>query len=166
MRFTLSIVSLLFASSVVALTMPAFPRVQKTVKDLEYLSIAIENYRQVSGSYPSQIVGLQALVEAKAIERLPKDPWGREYQYSITDGMFNIRTLGRDGKSGGVGADYDFSTATRKENEKHLNDVRRHHNWATFSVVYLPIVVLFLVLLLSSFVFYRCVLWFKGRYVK
>ena len=38
-----------------------------------------------------------------------KDPWGRPYLYSLTDGKVVIMSLGRDGKAEGEGEDKDIS---------------------------------------------------------
>ena len=38
-------------------------------------------------------------------DSIPKDPWGREYTYKITDeeiGEFEVRCLGKDGRPGGM----------------------------------------------------------------
>ena len=44
------------------------------------------------------------------IDRLPKDPWGNEYQYLNpgNNGEIDIYTLGRDGRPGGEGLDADI----------------------------------------------------------
>jgi general secretion pathway protein G len=45
---------------------------------------------------------------------IPKDPWGRDYEYQLLDdnapAPYMIRTLGKDGKEGGDGEDKDISS--------------------------------------------------------
>lgn len=38
----------------------------------------------------------------------PKDEWNREYIYEVDGDGYVIKTLGRDGKPGGVGPDRDY----------------------------------------------------------
>ena len=77
---------------------------------------ALDLYRLDVGHYPSNEQGLQALVAAPSgvsgwngpyLRRntLPNDPWGRPYRYTYPGehGIFDIYTLGADGRSGGEG---------------------------------------------------------------
>jgi general secretion pathway protein G len=43
------------------------------------------------------------------LEKIPTDPWGREWHYSRTDPHnFVLKSLGADGKEGGSGANADI----------------------------------------------------------
>ena len=44
------------------------------------------------------------------VERLPKDPWGNDYQYQYPgqNMEFDIWSFGSDGQSGGEGLDKDI----------------------------------------------------------
>ena len=65
------------------------------------------------GRYPTTSEGLPALIDNPGIENwagpyldkrtLPKDPWGREYQYRAPGqyGDFDLYSLGADGVEGG-----------------------------------------------------------------
>jgi len=48
------------------------------------------------------------------IDRVPKDPWGQDYQYLSpgVHGAFDILSFGADGVAGGSGADADLGTWT------------------------------------------------------
>jgi general secretion pathway protein G len=65
-------------------------------------------YRKDTGRFPSTADGLGALVP-KYMSTLPDDGWGRPYRYESDGGSVRIWTLGRDGVSGGSGADEDLS---------------------------------------------------------
>jgi general secretion pathway protein G len=64
-----------------------------------------------NGSYPGSGVGLKALVEAppeaprwngpylKKTKNL-LDPWGRPFQYHVSNGEYEVYSLGPDGKTG------------------------------------------------------------------
>lgn len=113
-------------ATVVALNvLPAQGRAQreKARADVSTLEQAVENYHLDNNGFPSQSDGLQALLRAPAglkrpenyrtggyIRRLPKDPWGNDYQYVQPGqhGLYDILSLGADGAAGGEGADADI----------------------------------------------------------
>lgn len=72
------------------------------------------------GRYPNTDEGLKALTEAPAglarwrgpyleDDKLPLDPWGREFRYELTNGSLKPRifTLGADDAPGGEGENAD-----------------------------------------------------------
>lgn len=91
-------------------------------QDLRGIENALKFYRLDNFSYPTTEQGLQALVtrpndpnirnwkQGGYLDRLPKDPWGNEYQYLSpgNNGEVDIYTLGRDGRPGGEGEDADI----------------------------------------------------------
>ncbi len=98
--------------------------IAKVKTDIRAIESSLNLYRLDNFSYPSTDQGLQALVsepggspearnwqEGGYIPRLPKDPWGREYQYLSPgeQGEMDIFTYGKDGASGGSGEDADLS---------------------------------------------------------
>ena len=98
----------------------------KTVKakqDIRSLETALDLYRMDNFYYPSTEQGLDALIrppqsEPQArnwqdggyLKRLPKDPWGRDYQYLSpgVNGEVDIFSMGRDGRPDGEGPDADI----------------------------------------------------------
>lgn len=90
---------------------------QKAVTDIVALENALDMYKLDNSVYPTTDQGLEALVtkptnpeprnyrEGGYIKRLPKDPWGNDYQYlSPGDkGTIDVFTLGADGQEGGEG---------------------------------------------------------------
>ena len=90
------------------------------------LADAVEMFRADNGFYPSNDVGLRALVErphdAKVWpadgylkgKTVPDDPWGAEYLYVCpgSDGPFDIICYGVDKREGGAGVDADVSNHT------------------------------------------------------
>ncbi|MGY3560509.1 general secretion pathway protein G [Bradyrhizobium sp. USDA 4463] len=87
-------------------------KVQSAQLQIENINTALEMYYVENGSYPSPSAGLRALVEATP--EAPRwngpylknaktllDPWGRPYQYSVTEqGEYNVYSLGPTGKGG------------------------------------------------------------------
>jgi len=104
---------------------PDQARVARAQADISALAGALKLYKLDNFRYPTTEQGLAALVDAPSsepvpqnyaqggyIDRLPKDPWGNEYQY-LSPGVhdeFDIFTLGADGVSGGTGLDADIGS--------------------------------------------------------
>lgn len=94
-------------------------RVQSDIRQIEN---ALKYYRLDNFEYPSSQQGLEALVDKPAdpnirnwnpggyLDRMPKDPWGNNYQYLNpgNHGEIDVYTLGRDGRPGGEGLDADI----------------------------------------------------------
>lgn len=91
-------------------------RVEKAKADISTIEQALEQFRLDNLTYPSASDGLQALISAPAglaqpqryrrggyIKKLPEDPWGRAYVYTVPGrrGAFDISSLGADGQPGG-----------------------------------------------------------------
>lgn len=102
---------------------PDTARITKAKQDIRALESALNLYRLDNYQYPSTDQGLQALVERPSgspearnwkpggyLDRLPKDPWGNDYQYLNpgTHGEIDIFSLGADGRPGGEGAAADI----------------------------------------------------------
>lgn len=106
---------------------PDQARAARVQSDLATLQNAVKLYRLDNLRYPTTEQGLQALISAPVsepvpknwaqggyIDRLPKDPWGVEYQY-LSPGVyedFDIFTFGADGVPGGTGANADIGSWT------------------------------------------------------
>ncbi|GMG88240.1 type II secretion system major pseudopilin GspG [Biformimicrobium ophioploci] len=101
-------------------------RVKAAMADLSAIDTALKMYKMDNFVYPSSDQGLQALVsrpsgfpEAKNwspdgyLGKMPKDPWGNEYQYISpgSNGAYDLFSLGADGKPGGEGEAKDISVA-------------------------------------------------------
>ncbi len=98
-------------------------RVTKAKQDIRTIESALKLYKLDNFQYPTQEQGLQALVEKPTtppeprnwkaggyLDRLPKDPWGNDYQYLNPgeNGEIDIYSLGADGQPGGEGLNADI----------------------------------------------------------
>jgi general secretion pathway protein G len=96
---------------------------EKARADVSVLEQALESYRLDTFNFPRTEDGLQALVTPPAslaqpdrfreggyIRRLPKDPWGNDYQYRSPGqhGAIDVFSFGADGREGGEGKDADI----------------------------------------------------------
>ena len=93
----------------------------KTAKaQIASLEKALDMYRLDNGHYPSQELGLNALVTKPSNEKnwngpylskaIPVDPWGNAYIYKVPGEQsdFDLISNGKDGKPGGTGEDADL----------------------------------------------------------
>ena len=102
---------------------PDEARTARVKSDIRTLEAALNLYRLDNFVYPTTNQGLQALVEAPQsgaelpnyrsggyIDRLPRDPWGHDYQYLSPGvrGEIDIFSLGADGGRGGSGINADI----------------------------------------------------------
>ena len=104
---------------------PDEARVIAAKSDIAAIMQALKFYRLDNQRYPTTEQGLNALVEKPTVaplppnwknngylERLPKDPWGHNYQYLNPGlrGEVDVFSLGRDGQPGGAGVDSDIGS--------------------------------------------------------
>ena len=88
---------------------------------IRMLKSALQAYRLDNGSYPSDEMGLRALVEKPSQDKkwngpyleemLPADPWGKEFIYKFGAANFQgfaLFSLGADGAEGGEGVNEDI----------------------------------------------------------
>jgi general secretion pathway protein G len=97
-------------------------RVAKAKQDIQALETGLTMYKLDNFNYPTGEEGLKALVEKPNdpnvknwraggyLKRLPKDPWGNDYQYQYpgTHGEVDISSFGADGQAGGEGVNADI----------------------------------------------------------
>ncbi len=101
---------------------PDVARVTKAKQDIRALESSLNLYKLDNYNYPSTDQGLEALVNKPAgspearnwkaggyLDRLPKDPWGNDYQYLSpgVHGSIDIYSLGADARQGGEGVAAD-----------------------------------------------------------
>ncbi|MBN8482549.1 MAG: type II secretion system major pseudopilin GspG [Xanthomonadales bacterium] len=101
---------------------PAEARVTRVKQDLQGIVTALNLYKLDNFRYPGNEQGLQALVAKPSgqpeapnwkgpyLDRLPKDPWNRAYQYQQPGqrGEIDVFSYGADGRPGGEGEDADI----------------------------------------------------------
>ena len=98
-------------------------RVQKVHADFKAIETSLKIYRLDNYVYPTTEQGLEALVEASALDPVPRnfkkggylpemplDPWGRPYLYLSPgeNGEVDMYSLGADGLSGGEDQNADI----------------------------------------------------------
>ncbi len=109
---------------------PDEARVVKARQDIRVMESALQLYRLDNFQYPTSDQGLEALVSKPGsppepknwksggyLERLPKDPWGNDYQFLSpgVHGPIDIFTYGADGSPGGDGVEADIGNWTLEQ---------------------------------------------------
>lgn len=102
---------------------PDEARIVAARQDIASLVQALKLYKLDNLAYPATEQGLQALVTKPAtsppppnwkpggyLDRLPKDPWGRDYLYLNPGqrGEIDVYSRGADGEAGGDGGNADI----------------------------------------------------------
>ncbi|RYZ42762.1 MAG: prepilin-type N-terminal cleavage/methylation domain-containing protein [Myxococcaceae bacterium] len=83
---------------------------RRVARDFKALHEALRLHVETTGRLPAPDAGLGALVEQGLIEKLPQDPWGRDYRYLLLGEEAVLVSLGADGAPGGEGLDWDLSS--------------------------------------------------------
>lgn len=103
---------------------PDTARITKAQSDIRAIESALNLYKLDNHNYPTTDQGLEALTQKPSdapnwkeggyIDRLPKDPWGKPYQYLNpgAHGAIDVYSLGGDGQPGGDGVDADIGNWT------------------------------------------------------
>ncbi|MFQ5754647.1 MAG: type II secretion system major pseudopilin GspG [Acidiferrobacterales bacterium] len=104
---------------------PDEARIIAAKNDIRAINSALKLYRLDNGVYPSTDQGLLALVQKPEagniprnwksggyLDRLPKDPWGMQYQYLNPGihGEIDVFSLGADNAPGGDGINADLGS--------------------------------------------------------
>ncbi|HXX29593.1 MAG TPA: type II secretion system major pseudopilin GspG [Myxococcaceae bacterium] len=97
-----------------AVTVAVIPRLEEARRDRAALDIkniegALKLYYAKKGNYPDTTTGLKALVDLQILDKMPQDPWNRDYIYVLERGRPIITSYGRDGAPGGEGPDADIT---------------------------------------------------------
>jgi len=102
---------------------PDKARVVKAKQDIRVIKNQLDLYKLHNFRYPTTEQGLEALVQRPAdaphwqeggyLDKLPKDPWGGDYQYAnpgVKGGEIDVFSYGADLKPGGDGDDADVGS--------------------------------------------------------
>lgn len=80
-------------------------RISATKMAIKTMAGQAELYKEDKGFYPKSLDDLVPIY----LTQVPLDVWGNEYQYSVNDNFFQIKSFGEDGKLGGQGPNTDIS---------------------------------------------------------
>ena len=82
----------------------------RAVMDIHNIEGALKLYYTQKGKFPDTGEGLNALVTNHQLDAMPKDPWGKDYVYTLEGGSnYTITSYGGDGAPGGSDDDADIT---------------------------------------------------------
>ncbi|RKG96162.1 prepilin-type N-terminal cleavage/methylation domain-containing protein [Corallococcus sp. CA053C] len=87
--------------------------------DFGALGQALQLYTVKKGRLPDTATGLRALVDEQILPKLPQDPWGHDYVYTLDRSTPVIVSLGADGAPGGEDGDRDLSSRDLDASSAH-----------------------------------------------
>jgi general secretion pathway protein G len=107
----IAILGLLTAAVSVAIV-PLFinAKIDTTRNNITEVETSLRTYYLRKGKFPDTGAGLQQLVDAQIIEKMPHDGWGHDYVYLLEADKPVLVSYGADGVPGGAGADADISS--------------------------------------------------------
>lgn len=83
-------------------------KVDATLNNMRTVETGLKLFAMKKGRYPMTQDGLAVLVQARILDRTPKDAWGNEFTF-ISDGKaYAIVSFGADGGPGGKEAEADL----------------------------------------------------------
>ncbi len=93
---------------------PKKAKVTAAKLQINEFKLPLLEYSNITGNYPSTEEGLEALVKERLIKKIPKDPWGNEYQYrfpgEFDNSDYEIWSYGADGQEGGEEFNKDITS--------------------------------------------------------
>jgi general secretion pathway protein G len=80
------------------------PLQRQTRAEIRGLEGYFKSFHRITGRFPSQAENFYPLLQVELLKEVPNDPWGRAYQYRMSDqGKGYIMSYGSDGLPGGTG---------------------------------------------------------------
>ncbi|RJS20249.1 hypothetical protein DRW03_21130 [Corallococcus sp. H22C18031201] len=104
----LVVLCILLSSTGVLPHLGEIPKDERAMEDLRTIRAALKLYARQQGHFPATQEGIPALVATRYLDRIPRDPWGHEYDYSLDDKGPHVRAYGADGALGGEDSDADI----------------------------------------------------------
>jgi general secretion pathway protein G len=80
------------------------PLQRQTRAEIRGLEGYFKDFYRITGRFPSQAENFYPLIQVGLLQEIPQDPWGRPYQYRMSEsGKGYIMSYGADGLPGGSG---------------------------------------------------------------
>ncbi|OHD72656.1 MAG: hypothetical protein A2355_16030 [Spirochaetes bacterium RIFOXYB1_FULL_32_8] len=95
-------------------------KVRGATQEMKIYSMALLDYYQTEGDYPSADRGLKVLLDEQYVTKTDfKDPWKTAYEYVISeDGLgFTLTSFGADKKPGGTGLHKDIIVSSNNDSD-------------------------------------------------
>ncbi len=91
------------------------PKQHEARAKIRQMETLFKSHHRIMGRFPSEQEGFSVLINAKLLDAVPVDPWGRPYVYRYNDKHSGVVTYGEDGVPGGQGDSADITSGGREE---------------------------------------------------
>jgi general secretion pathway protein G len=86
------------------------PKQRLAMEQIRRMQGFFKMYQRTMGRFPTEQEGFKPLLEAKVLEAVPTDPWGRPYVYQFNEQHAGVLSYGADGVPGGEGENADITS--------------------------------------------------------
>jgi general secretion pathway protein G len=86
------------------------PKQRMALEQIRRMEGLFKIYHRTMGRFPTEEEGFTPLLQARVLEAVPSDPWGRPYVYQFNNERTGIVSFGADGVPGGEGEDADINS--------------------------------------------------------
>ncbi|HEX8706508.1 MAG TPA: type II secretion system protein GspG [Myxococcaceae bacterium] len=94
------------------------PKQRQARAKIRQLDSLFKSHHRIMGRFPSEQEGFSVLINAKLLDAVPVDPWGRPYVYRYNDKHSGVVSYGEDGVPGGQGDNSDINSGGREEAQR------------------------------------------------
>jgi general secretion pathway protein G len=91
------------------------PKQSQARAKIRQLETLFKSHHRIMGRFPTEQEGFSVLINARLIDGVPVDPWGRPYVYRYNEKYTGVVSYGEDGVPGGQGENADITSGGREE---------------------------------------------------
>jgi general secretion pathway protein G len=91
------------------------PRQRQARAKIRQLETLFKSHHRIMGRFPSEQEGFSVLINARLLDQVPLDPWGRPYVYRLNEQHSGVVSYGEDGVPGGQGDSADVNSGGIEE---------------------------------------------------
>lgn len=91
------------------------PKQSQARAKIRQLETLFKGHHRIMGRFPSEEEGFKVLIDARLLEQVPVDPWGRQYVYRLNPEHSGVVSYGEDGVPGGQGESADINSGGVEE---------------------------------------------------
>lgn len=86
------------------------PKQRMALEQIRRMEGFFKMYHRTMGRFPTEQEGFTPLLDAKVLQEVPLDPWGRRYVYQFNEQRTGVVSFGADGVPGGEGENADINS--------------------------------------------------------
>jgi general secretion pathway protein G len=91
------------------------PKQREARAKIRRMETLFKSHHRLMGRFPSEEEGFKVLIDARLLDEVPVDPWGRQYVYRLNKEHSGVVSYGEDGVPGGQGDNADINSGGVEE---------------------------------------------------